>query len=182
MIPYSLPVYSTVQQYVVGTGNTVMANVDSGSRQSMVFVDDGEILVTNDRWIIIMDINLDDCKLDFERIFKFEQNLRDKLKEYRADTDTKEHTLFKELVENMIDDWEMELDLFEQEYWTIRTQFESLIYALIPKKSRKQKRQFETGGKILKFLFGTMDQNDFVRINTKLDKLEANNELFRHLI
>lgn len=49
---------------------------------SMVFVDKGEILVTNDKWVIIMDIKLDEIKFGFERILKFEQELSQKLKDF----------------------------------------------------------------------------------------------------
>lgn len=42
---------------------------------SMVFVDKGEVLVTNDKWVVAVDINLDDCIYGFERILKFEKNL-----------------------------------------------------------------------------------------------------------
>lgn len=61
---------------------------------SMVFVDKGEILVTNDRWVIIMDIKLDDCKYGFERILKFAQNLVGKLNEFRAEMEQTDHSIY----------------------------------------------------------------------------------------
>lgn len=150
---------------------------------SMVFVDNGEVLVTNDKWIIILDLKLDDCQFAFERILNFEKNLLSSINEFKRKNEARKPSLIKDMVTDMLKDWMTELDTIEQEFYRVRTEFDALIYALIPKKSRTQKRALaEIGGQVLKVLFGTLDNNDLVNINGKLNKLEASNEFVQHII
>lgn len=150
---------------------------------SMVFVDNGEVLITNDKWIIILDLKLDDCQFAFEKIINFEKNLLTSIDEFRRQTEQRPASLIKDFVIDMISDFSSELNLIEQEFWKIRSEFDALIYSLIPKKIRIKKRALaEIGGQVLKVLFGTLDSSDLAAINKKLDKLETTSDFVQHMI
>lgn len=149
---------------------------------SMVFVDNGDVLVTNDKWIIILDLKLDDCQFAFEKIVEFEKSLLFSINDFRKQNEAREPSLVKEFVKDMLKDWATELDLIEQEFWKIRTEFDALVYALIPKKTRQKRALADIGGQVLKVLFGTLDNSDLVNINRKLSQLEASSEFVQHMI
>lgn len=150
---------------------------------SMVFVDKGEILVTNDKWVVAVDINLDDVIYGFERILRFEKNLLISINNFRKVNSAREQSLVKDYVVDMIQDWNFEMTYLETMYWEVRSQFESLIYSLIPKKIRQKRTPaVPIIGKAFKLLFGTMDETDLTQITGKINKLEVSNGQMQHLI
>lgn len=150
---------------------------------SMIFVESGDVLVSNDRWVLALDIRLDDILFGFNKIIDFEKKLINSVAEFKKQNEAREPSMVKNFVTDMIADWYMEINLEEQEYWNVRTQFDSLVFALIPKKSFTRKRAIvDFGGPVLKMLFGTMDNSDLISINGKLDKLQASNDHVQHMV
>lgn len=131
--------------------------------KGLIFLKERDILLTTDTWTIVVSIGTE----DYDEIITKIDALLDYLESQQNSTHVRPLIPYYEISQ------------LKTNLKTTKTQV-SNIKLLLP--SRRQKRGLINGlGSAFKFLFGTLDEDDYQSLNSKIDSLETNSNSIIHV-
>lgn len=143
---------------------TTLTETKKDLTKGLVFMKQRDVLLTKDTWTIVVTIATDDYDQVLERV----EELFKYLDEQRNITEIQDLIPF------------FELSRLEATLQSTRQQVSNLKL-LLPNSERSKRGLIDGVGTALKFLFGTLNDEDYKELNNKIEKIEDNGESLVHV-
>ncbi|MDD9339939.1 MAG: envelope fusion protein [Providencia heimbachae] len=156
-----------------GTGSDIedehgVTSTRQSLKQGVLFINEGRILATADRWTLAIDVN-------FTEFHKANDAIGDWIQELGEIKGSIEHNITLVRAKSYL---HMEYVMAQERCSAVAREIEDMEYTTYP--TRSQRGLFDGMGSVLKFLVGTPDNRDLENIQDELRSLKTFTEKVRH--
>lgn len=144
--------------------------------KGLVFLKEEEILLTGDNWILTTDVDI----AAYHVILDSFEGILDQITEIDLALGKNMIIEMKNQLDQIVS---KEITILKADTIKIKQKLNNLVKTVAPYKSDRVKRGLiNAGGNVLKWLFGTADNNDLLEVNNKISNLQSKSEGIMNLM